>query len=100
MSPISPAPYLDHGILGGFVLVLLVSIGLGFRLVSRLIDTLQSNSKEQVSALLSVERAVKDSIDRAEHRHTEMLSSFLRYGTLMTETRELLLKWSNGKVTE
>ena len=94
---LNPAPYLDHGVLGGFILVLLVGIGLGFRLINRLIDTLQCNSKEQVSALLSVEKAVKESIDRAEHRHHETLSTFLNHTQLLSETREAIRRWMNGK---
>lgn len=94
----NPAPYLDHGILGGFILVLLVGLGMGFRLVTRLIDTLHSNSKEQVSALKSVEGAVEKSIDRAEQRHSETLATFLKHSQLLSDTREMLKKWTNGKV--
>lgn len=94
MSPLNPETFLQHGILGGFILVLLVGLGMGFRLVTRLIDTLHTNSKEQVSALKSVENAVEKSIDRAEHRHSETLGTFLRSSQLVTETREALALWT------
>ena len=92
--PLNPAPFLDHGILGGFVLVLIIGLVMGFRLVNRLIDTLQSNSREQIAALMSVEKDVKDSIDKAESRHEETLAAYLRSTALVAETREALSKWS------
>lgn len=90
-----PDSFLQHGILGGFVLVLIVSISATFRLINRLIDTLHENSKEQVGALLSVERAVKESIDKAEHRHTDTISTFLKSANLIVETREALKRWTS-----
>lgn len=95
----NPALYLDHGILGAFVLILVMGIGLGFKLINRLIDTLHHGLKEQVSALMSVEKAVHESIDKAERRHHETVGTFLRYTELMAETRDLLKKWSNGALT-
>lgn len=92
----NPAPYLDHGILGGFVLIMLVGLGLGFRLVTRLIDTLHDNSKDQVGALKSVESAVKESIDKADQRHTETVGALIRYADSATEMRELVRRWVNG----
>lgn len=94
MIPLNPEAYLQHGILGGFILVLLVGIVMGFRLVARLIDTLQDNGKEHVSALKSVEGAVEKSISRADQRHNETINAFLRSGQLVTETREALAQWT------
>lgn len=93
--PLSPDTFLQHGILGGFVLVMLVGIGTTFRLINRLIDTLHENSKEQVGALLSVEQAVKESIVKAENRHTETLGTFLKSAQLVSETREALRRWTS-----
>lgn len=93
--PLTPETFLQHGILGGFVLVMLVGIGTTFRLINRLIDTLHSNSHEQVGALLSVEKAVKESIDKAEHRHSETMTTFMKSANLIVETREALRKWTS-----
>lgn len=92
----NPASYLDHGILGGFVLVMIVGLSLGFRLATRLIDTLHENSKDQVGALKSVESAVKESIDKADQRHSETVSALIRYADSATEMRELVRRWVNG----
>lgn len=93
--PYSPDAFLQHGILGGFVLVLLVGIATTFRLINRLIDTLQNTSHEQVGALLSVERAVKDSIIKSDQRHSETMSTFLKSASLINETRDALRRWTN-----
>lgn len=92
--PLNPEAYLQHGILGGFILVLLVGLGMGFRLVTRLIDTLHDNSKEQVGALKCVEGAVERSIDRAEKRHSETVGIFLKNSQFVAETREALAQWT------
>lgn len=89
----NPDAFLQHGILGAFVLVLLFGITTTFRLISRLIDTLQHNSKEQVSALLSVEQAVKDSVLRADQRHSAMLNAFMENTRLLLDTREYVRTW-------
>lgn len=95
MPPYSPDVFLQHGILGGFVLVMLVGIGTTFRLINRLIDTLHHTSREQVEALMSVEHAVKDSIVKSDERHSETMSTFLKSLSLISETREALRKWTN-----
>lgn len=91
----NPDAFLQHGILGAFVLVLLVGIGTTFRLINRLIDTLQNTSHEQVGALMSVEQAVKDSIVKSDQRHSETMSTFLSSTSLINETRDALKKWTN-----
>lgn len=99
MTPLNPEAYLQHGVLGGFVMVLLVGIFVTYKLVSRLIDALYKTSKEQVEALISVEKAVRDSIQKSESRHLELLGLFIVNSELISETNRIVKQWSS-KITD
>lgn len=94
MNFTNPEAFLQHGILGGFVLVLLFSIAATFRLITRLIDTLQQNSKDQVTALHNVEHVVRESMGKADVRHADMMTTFIENAKVLLETRESVKMWA------
>lgn len=99
---INPDQFLQHGGMGVLLAVFLVGAVMSFRLINRLIDTLQSNSNEQVqasreqtAALIAVEKAVKESVEKAESRHGETQNAFLESARLIADTREAMRTWTD-----